>query len=74
MTESEVTIVHEGRGGYVEVGGRRYALEHVEGGRFLIHFPSGNRTSARASDLEALEALCRAEPARWRIERHDRVP
>ena len=68
-----VKVVHEGRGGYVEVDGRRYDIEHVEGGRFCIHFPSGHRTRKRASDLEALEALCRSEPEMWSIERRDRV-
>ena len=68
-----VTVVHEGRGGYVEVDGRRYLIEHVEGGHFDIHVPSGHRTKKRASDLEALEALCRSEPEKWSIERHDRV-
>jgi hypothetical protein len=68
-----VTVVHEGRGGYVEVDGRRYVIEHVEGGHFCIHFPSGHRTRKRGSDLEALEALCRSEPEKWSIDRHDRV-
>ncbi len=68
-----VTVVHEGRGGYVEVDGRRYVIEHVVDGRFCIHFPSGHRTRKRASDLEALEALCRSEPETWSIERHDRA-
>lgn len=64
-TVGAVTVVHEGRGGYVEIRGRRYVIEHVEGGRFCIHFPSGRR----ASDLEALEVLCASEPEKWWIER-----
>jgi hypothetical protein len=68
-----VTVVHEGRGGYVEVDGRRYVIEHVQGGRFCIHVPSGRRTRERASDLEALEALCRSESEKWSIDRHDGV-
>ena len=64
-----VTVVHEGRGGYVEVEGRRYAIEHVEGGRFCIYVPSGHRARKRASDLEALEALCKSEPGKWSIDR-----
>lgn len=75
MTKSlgEVEIVHEGRGGYVEVDGRRYAIEHIEDGRFLIHYPSGHRTRMRAADLERLEALAKREPDRWSIERRDRA-
>jgi hypothetical protein len=59
-----VTVVHEGRGGYVEVDGRRYAIEHIEGGRFCIQRPSRH-----ASDREALEALCRSEPEKWSLGR-----
>ena len=65
-------IVHEGRGGYIELGGHRYLIEHVEGGRFFIHYPSGNRSPSRDGHLATLEALCAAEPEKWRIERHDR--
>jgi hypothetical protein len=68
-----VTVVHEGRGGYVEVDGRRYVIEHVEGGHFCIHVTSGRRTRQRASDLEALEALRKSEPEKWSIDRHDPV-
>jgi len=65
-------IVHEGRGGYIEIGGHRYVIEHVEGGRFCIHFPSGNRTRAREVHLIALQALCNAEPDSWALERRHR--
>jgi len=73
-TVGSVTIVHDGRGGYVEVDGRRYAIEHVGGGRFCIHFPSGHRTRNRALDVDALEGLCDREPEKWSIERSDRAP
>lgn len=68
-----VTVFHEGRGGYVEVDDRRYVIEHVEAGRFAIHFPSGHPARVRAADLEALEALAQREPGKWTIERHDRA-
>jgi len=61
-------IVHEGRGGYVEIEGRRYVIEHVEGGRFCIHFPSGHRHAARRTDLVALRRLVRDHPATWTID------
>jgi len=28
----QIKTVHEGRGGYVELGGVRYTIDHVEGG------------------------------------------
>lgn len=61
-------VVHEGRGGYVSVGGRRYPIEHVEGGRFAIQFPAGHRHAGRADDRAALERLVRSDPARWAVE------
>lgn len=67
-------VVHEGRGGYVEIGGRRYPIEHVEGGRFVIHFPAGHRHARRAEDRAALERLARSDPARWVVEHRSRKP
>jgi hypothetical protein len=61
-------IVHEGRGGYIEIDGRRYCIEHTEGGRFCIHFPSGHRHATRPADLEQLRELVRAEPAHWELD------
>lgn len=64
MTRVDVRVVHEGRGGYVEVGGRRYAIEHVGGGRFCIHLVG----KGREQDRVALEQLLREEPAKWVLE------
>ncbi len=58
-------IVHEGRGGYVELEGERYAIEHVADGRFCIHVPRGGR----AAHVEALMRLAAEDPTRWTIER-----
>jgi hypothetical protein len=60
-------IVHEGRGGYIEIDARRYAIEHVEGGRFVVHLPS--QKPAPDDHLAELEAFCAANPDAWRIER-----
>jgi len=61
-------IVHEGRGGYIEIDGKRYVIELVEGGRFCIHYPSGHRHAKRGAHLEALRQLVRDEPTRWAID------
>jgi hypothetical protein len=62
-------IVHEGRGGYVEIDDARYPIEHVGEGRFSIHFSTRRRGAVRAAHLRALEELVASEPARWTIER-----
>jgi len=63
-----LTIVHEGRGGYIDIDGSRYPIEHIEGGRFCIHFPAGQRHPRRESHLLALQQRVLAEPARWLLE------
>lgn len=59
-------IVHEGRGGYLELEGVRYPIEHVEGGRFAIHVTAGLPAGHRA----ALDALIASEPDRWALDVH----
>jgi hypothetical protein len=54
-------IVHQGRGGYIEIDGERYAIEHVEGGRFCIHVPNG------AAHLDALQLLVDQDPMTWTL-------
>lgn len=57
-----IRIVHEGRGGHVEVDGVRHPLEHVGDGRFVIHVP-------RTSPLRrAIEAFVAEDPGRFAIE------
>lgn len=70
MPESSggMRIVHEGRGGYIEIDGKRYVIEHVEGGRFCIHYPSGHRHANRGAHLHALLRLVAEEPTKWEID------
>ena len=63
-----LTIVHEGRGGYIDMDGCRYPIEHIEGGRFCIHFPSGQRHAHRDAHLLALQQRVLAEPEKWALE------
>lgn len=67
-------VVHEGRGGYVEIEERRYPIEMAEGGRFCIHFSGAGRNESWQQDLAALEELVRQEPEKWAIERRTRGP
>ncbi len=59
-------IVHEGRGGYVELDDGRYPIEHVEGGRFSIHYVAGKHPNPE--HLAALQRLAQAEPEKWFLE------
>ena len=61
-------IVHEGRGGYIEMDDRRYSIEHVEGGRFCIHFRVGKRHENHDQHLATLEQLVREQPDKWALE------
>lgn len=61
-------IVHEGRGGFIAIGTCRYPIEHIEDGRFCIHFPAGQRHRQRDMHLLALQKLLRDEAPKWQLE------
>ena len=58
-------IVHEGRGGYLALGERRYPIEHAGEGRFVIHLPA----RCPAAHRDAVEALIASAPDRWAVAR-----
>lgn len=60
-------VLHEGRGGHIAIGGYRYAIEHVEGGHFCIHFPGGQRHAQLAAHRALLYALVERETGKWFI-------
>lgn len=64
----EARIVHEGRGGHIEIEGCRYAIEAMQDGHFCIHFPNGQRHPRRALHLAALTQLAEAQEPSWRVE------
>jgi predicted Zn-ribbon and HTH transcriptional regulator len=59
-------IVHEGRGGYIELDERKYPIEHVEGGHFSIHYVAGKHPNPE--HLAALKQLVLEHPEKWAIE------
>jgi len=67
-TAPVLTVVHQGRGGYIDIDGYRYPIEHIEGGRFCIHFPSGHRHARRDAHLLALQQQVLADPEKWALE------
>ena len=56
----------------MEIEGRRYAIEHIDAGRFCIHFPDGNRHARLGQHLQVLMALQAREPTRWHVENRSR--
>jgi len=61
--------IHQGRGGYIEIAHQRYQIEHIEAGRFCIHFPSGNRARL-TQHLVALTEFAKAQNPEWQVENH----
>jgi len=72
--EPIVRIVHQGRGGHVEIEGARYPIDHVSEGRFVIQFPAGNRHPRRDAHRAALAALVADDPEKWALEDRSRGP
>lgn len=64
----QITVVHEGRGGYVEVEGYRYPIALEEGGRFTIFFSGRGR---KAEHLPLLEQFCQAQNPPWAVEKKE---
>ena len=63
----EIKVVHEGRGGYVELEGRRYTIDHVEGGCFCIHFPNGHRHKSLQDHFVRLTAFAESRDPKWYV-------
>ena len=66
--DSPIVIVHEGRGGYIEIDGYHYCIEHIGDGRFCIHFPSQNRHSKLQQHLDAMTHLALSQDPTWYVE------
>ena len=66
MSDS-VKVVHEGRGGYVELDGFRYTIDHVEGGVFCIQFPSGNKHTRLALHRVELTVFAESRDPKWYV-------
>ncbi len=71
MKENPIKIVHQGRGGYVDIEGYRYGIELFPDGHFCIGFPSGNRHSKLQAHLDALTQLT-YQDSKWFIENRSR--
>ena len=68
-----LTVVHEGRGGFIEIDSCRYPIEHIDQGRFCIHFPAGQRHARRDAHLRALQQHVLNEPDKWHLENSSKM-
>jgi hypothetical protein len=64
LSSEPMKVVHQGRGGYIQIDATRYDIEHIEGGRFSIRFHGCNDEHRRA-----IEALIASEPDKWWLDR-----
>ena len=67
LSVGDLQVVHEGRGGHIAIGVHRYAIEHIEGGCFAIHFPGGQRHARLTAHRNLIEALVKSDPAKWHL-------
>lgn len=67
-----MNVVYRGRGGYVELDGKKYSIELVNNGSFCISFPDGNRHSKLQQHLEILTEFIEKEKPKWYIENNSK--
>lgn len=65
MTDAKIKVVHEGRGGYVELESIRYVIDHVAEGSFCIHFRNGHRQKDLQKHFDALTAFAEDQEPKW---------
>nr|WP_321440584.1 hypothetical protein [uncultured Hyphomonas sp.] len=63
----KITVVHEGRGGYVEYQNVRYTIDHVGEGCFCIHFPDGKKHKDLKIHQRALTAYAESHDPKWYV-------
>ena len=71
MKHPQVTVHHEGRGGYVTIEGFDYGIEMCGSG-FVIFFPGGNRHTRMQIHLDALRAYAKTKDPEWCVENRSR--
>ena len=69
---NEIKVVNRGRGGYVELEGKRYPIEMFGDGSFSIHFPCGNRHARLQAHLDELKKFSLNQNPQWSIENGSR--
>jgi hypothetical protein len=66
--KSKPKIIHDGRAGCIQYGGYSYGIEHIDGGHFCIHFPSGNSHQHLQEHLDVLRELAKSKEPKWYVE------
>jgi hypothetical protein len=72
MTDSDINVTHQGRGGFVEYQGYKYGIEHINEGHFCISFPSGNSHKDLQAHLDFLTAFAESRNPKWYVENRSR--
>ena len=68
-----MNVVHQGRGGYIEIDGCQYPIELLQGGHFCILFPNKQRHRNSQQHLDALAAFARAQQPAWSVENRSKL-
>jgi hypothetical protein len=68
----EISVVHEGRSGFIQIGTYRYTILAEQGGRFTVFFPDGNRHKHLLQHLQLLHAYCDKQTPAWFVENKSR--
>ncbi|MGB0496688.1 MAG: hypothetical protein ACPGJI_10045 [Kangiellaceae bacterium] len=67
-----INIVHQGRGGYIEVGNYHFEIEMQVGEpHFCIYFPRRSLDRSLNSVQKEIEALIAEEPEKWELAEYD---
>lgn len=68
-----MNLVHQGRGGYLEIDGYRYPITLEQGGHFCIVFPAGHRHNKLQAHLDALTAMAANKQPCWYLENRSKL-
>ncbi len=65
-------VVHQGRGGYIEVSNYRFEIE-MQGGEphFCVYFPRRLLDKSLKNAREEIESLVNQEPEKWELAEYD---
>ena len=66
--DKEPNIVHQGRGGYVEIGEYRFEIEmQVAGSTFCIYFPKRDLDKSIIEAKKVIERFIHSDPEMWEL-------
>lgn len=72
MCESDVNVVHQGRGGYVEYEACRYSIGLEQEGHFCIFSPCAHRHGNMQAHLDRLKVFAALREPSWYVDNRSR--